>query len=110
MNRVVRRMSRTLDRKPRIQGKIAKLSPAQQLQLRAWMHAGITYKEIALRARERFGVSISNGSLCEYYSKHRRKMLLDTASASEATPEGPLHATLILHIQIRPELLPVSAS
>jgi hypothetical protein len=98
------------DRKPRVQGKIAKLSPAQQLQLRAWMHEGHSYKEIAKRARDLFGVSISQSSLSEYYSKHQRQIISETPEIGAAAGQPQLHATLVLHIQIRSELLQISAS
>jgi hypothetical protein len=94
------------DRKPRVQGKIATLAPAQLRQLRAWMQEGLTYKEIQKRALDLFGVSIGFSSLSEYYSKHQRGIISD----SPAPEIEPLHATLILHIQIRPELLPADAS
>jgi hypothetical protein len=98
------------DRKPRIQGKIANLPPAQQRQIRAWMHEGLSYKKIAKRALDLYGVSIAESSLSNYYSKHQREIISEAAGALEVTPGEPLHATLILHIQIRPELLPAAAS
>lgn len=100
----------TPDRKPRIQGKIANLQPTQQRQLRAWMHEGLSYKEISKRARDLFGVSISQGSLSTYYSKHQREIISEGVTTLEVTPGDPLHVRLVFHIEIRPELLPISAS
>lgn len=95
------------DRKPRVQGKIANLPLAQQRQLRSWMNEGLTYKEIAKRALELFGISISPGSLSTYYSKHQREILSESA-APKLAGGGP--ATLVIHIQIRTELMPSSAA
>jgi hypothetical protein len=97
------------DRKPRVQGKIAKLPPTQQSQLRAWMNEGLTYKEIKKRARDQFGVSISQGSLSIYYSKHQREIIAETA-AFEVTPCESLHVRLVFHVEIRPELICSSVS
>jgi hypothetical protein len=95
----------TPDRKPRVQGKIANLPPVQQRQLRVWMHEGLSYKEIAKRALDLFGVSISQGSLSTYYSKHQREIISETGDAFEVTPGDPLHVRLVFHIEIRPELV-----
>jgi transposase len=58
-------------RKPRIQGKIAKLTAEQREQVHKWLREEIFfYREIAERMKSQFGVSISNSSLSVYYSTH----------------------------------------
>lgn len=96
------------DHKPRVQGKLAKLPAAQQQQIRDWMGEGLIYTVIQKRIRETFGVSISAGSLSSYYSKHSRKIIASQPSSSASA--GPLHLTLVLHAQIRLELLQPSAN
>lgn len=92
--------------KPRVQSKIDKLPEAQQQQVWAWMGEGLIYTEIARRCRETLGVSISIGSLSTYYSKHSRELL----DRFPLTHPKPLHSTLVLHVQIRPELLQPSSN
>jgi hypothetical protein len=94
------------DQKPRVQGKIARLPESQQQQLRDWMKQGLIYTEIQKRARETFGVSISVSSLSTYYSKHCRQIL---ASQTLGDAEN-LNLTLVLHVQIRAELLHPSSN
>lgn len=100
------------DRKSRVQGKIANLPLEQQSQLRAWMNEGLTYKEIRKRALELFHVSIAVGSLYNYYWRHQREILSEAPirAVTVASGEQVQHATLLLHIEIRPELMPSSAS
>jgi hypothetical protein len=93
-------------RKPRVQSKIEKLPEAQRKQLLAWMGEGMIYTEIARRCRETLGVSISIGSLSTYYSKHSRELL----DRSPLTHPKLLHLTLVLHVQVRPEVYQPSAT
>lgn len=94
------------DQKSRVQSKIAKLQEAQQQQIRDWMSEGLIYTEIQKRCRETFGLSISSGSLSVYYSKHSREIINSQALEGAKT----LHRTLVLHVQIRPELLQPSSN
>ncbi len=102
------------DRKARVQGKIARLTEAQQQQIMAWMNQGndrrgkvLIYTEIRKLIREKFGVSISQSSLSHYYSKHQRE-ILDSQTSGGGTE--PLHVTLVLHLQILPVLQPSANS
>ena len=87
------------DHKPRVQGKFAMLTEAQRQQILDWMKEGLIYRQIQKRISDTFGVTISHSSLSEYYSKHARTMV-KAQSGGET-----LHATLVLHLQIIPELL-----
>jgi hypothetical protein len=92
-------------RKPRVLSKIDKLPEDQRQQVWAWMGEGLIYTEIARRCRETLGVSISISSLSTYYSKHSRELLDHPLSHPK-----PLHSTLVLHVQVRPELLQPSSN
>ena len=94
--------------KSRVQSKIAKMPPHQQQQILDWMSEGLIYPKIQRRIQEAFGVSISTSSLSTYYSKHGREILASQTSRSASA--GPLHLTLVLHVQIRPELLQLAPS
>jgi hypothetical protein len=97
-------MARSIpERKPRLQGKIANLPEAQRQQVHAWMREGLIYSDIAKRVLETFGVSIAQSSLSTYHAKHGFEI-----QGSAPSPET-LHLTLVLHVQIVPELLPPAA-
>jgi len=75
-------------KKPRSDSKLANLSKAQRDTLREWI-AGVqgqaSYKEIAGRVREEFGVKTSPAALCNYYQIH--VMPLEFARARDVADE-----------------------
>lgn len=88
-------------RKVRIQSKVDKLPELQRQQLFAWMREGLIYSELARRVRANFGVSIAESSLSTYHGKHSREI------HGQQTPgvAQTVHVHLVLHVQIRPELI-----
>jgi hypothetical protein len=77
-------------------GNLPKLSNEQRQQLLSWMaDPEMTYGKIAQRVKEEFGVKTSRAALSDFYSKH----------AAEPVSPHAFEATLILHIEIRPELV-----
>lgn len=89
------------NRKARLQGKIANLPEIQRQQVHAWMREGLIYSDIAKRALETFGLSIAASSLSTYHAKHG----FEIQRAQTPPVTETLHLTLVLHIQIQPELL-----
>jgi hypothetical protein len=92
--------------KPRIQGKIAQLSIAQRARLHQLFRENLIYTEIRARLKAEFGLSISSTSLSNYYKLHAPAFMLSRANASEVVGDvNEAHFTLVLHFEIRPEII-----
>ena len=83
-------------RKPRIQGKIAKLLPNQREQVHAWFRENLDYSQIAKNLQRQFGVKIAKSSLSNYYSLHSFEIF---GSPAKTDGQG---VKLVVHIEISP--------
>jgi hypothetical protein len=89
-------------RKPRIQGKILNLPPAQRERLQEWFRQNLTYKGIQKRLRDEFGVTISGSSLGNYYGKYALEFMPPPEQNNHAPNELLPASTIHLHFHFDP--------
>jgi hypothetical protein len=88
------------DRKPRVQGKIARLTDEQREKLHSSFRENLTYTQIRAALEREFSVRVAESSLSVYYTNHGVEMFGEKPSAEITGVE----AGVFLHIQIRPEI------